>query len=305
MCFIWLSMLGNASACLWLRGTTIDGKYVETGEDSILGLTSEGLQWRSALSPEDRKAFIIQHFPESTDPIDQESDAAVEVLMDGDAQKAVTMLEALEKKHPDRYYTAANLGTAYELSGNDQKALKWILEGIRRNPDSHMETEWLHARILETKIKLKSDPTWLESHTITEADFLRLRDPAYQLQTRQRPVDAKDLHRSLWHQLDARMLFVKPKDAIVAQLLKELALIEAQIGLLEEATRYREMAIEYGMPRSELQAEKEQWARIIKRAKFTKNLPGIQYTLVVPILIGYLLLKALQIRKRKEAMKVA
>ncbi|QIF05243.1 hypothetical protein [Roseimicrobium sp. ORNL1] len=206
---------------------------------------------------------ILKRFPDSTDPIDRESNAAVEVLMDGDAPRAVAMLEALEEKHPNRYYTAANLGTAYELSGNDEKALQWILEGIRRNPDSHMKTEWLHARILETKIKLKSDPDWLKSHTITEADFSRLRDLNYKLQTRQRPVDATDLHRSLWIQLSARMLFVKPKDPIVAQLLKELALVEAQTAFLENATSYLHMAQEYGAPSEEIAPMKREWSRII------------------------------------------
>ena len=309
MLFIWLAMPGNAGACLWLRGTTIDGRHVETKEDQILGFTAEGLQRRSALSPQNRKEDIIQLFPESTDPIDQESDAAVEVLMDGNAPKAVAMLEALEKKHPDRYYTAANLGTAYELSGDDEKALQWILEGIRRNPDSHMKTEWLHARILEIKIKLKSDPAWLENHTITEADFSRLRDSSYKLQTRQRPVDAADLHRSLWTQLDARMLFVKPKDPIVAQLLKELALVEAETRLLEQAAIYRQMAVEYGMPRSELQTQADQWSRIIRQAKSEREQPPAKYMVSLflgVVLIILLIWKAMQKKKKKvAAMKVA
>lgn len=309
MCFIWLSMVGNAGACLWLRGTTIYGQYVEREEDFLSGLISQNLRGKTDKLPSERKLEIIRQQAESNDPVDQKSDAAVEALMDGDAQKAVAMLEALEKEHPGRYYTAANLGTAYELSGNDEKALQWILEGIRRNPDSHMKTEWLHARILETKIKLKSDPAWLKSHTITEADFSRLQDPTYKLQTIQRPVDGKDLHRSLWTQLEVRMLFVKPADSIVAQLLKELALVEAQIGILEEATVYMEMAEEYGMPSSEWQSNKDQWSRVILWVKFKRALPVISLVAVVllgPVLVGCLMWKASQIRRRKEAaMKAA
>jgi hypothetical protein len=52
---------------------------------------------------------------------------------------------------------AANLGTALELLGNKEEALHWIREGIRRNPQSHEGTEWLHAKILEAKIAAQKD----------------------------------------------------------------------------------------------------------------------------------------------------
>jgi hypothetical protein len=302
--FLWLALLGNADACLWLRGTTIDGRSVQTDKDRYLDRTAENLRGGMARLAGVRKLEIIEQRIESSDPVDRKSDAAVEILMDGDPAKAVTMLEELEKETPGRYYTAANLGTAYELSGDDEKALQWILEGIKRNPDSHMKTEWLHARILETKIKLKSDPAWLDRHTITGVDFSRLKEPGYKLETMQRPVDAKDLHRSLWTQLEVRTLFVKPQDPIVAQLLKELALVEAQVGILEEASAYQQMAVDYGMASTELQAQMEQWAGIIKWTNTKRKLLDTLYTAAVCLglpLILFLVWKTLRIRRRKMA----
>jgi len=46
-----------------------------------------------------------------------------------------------------------DLGTAYELAGKNEPALRWIREGLRRNPNSHKGTEWLHVKILEAKIE--------------------------------------------------------------------------------------------------------------------------------------------------------
>jgi len=194
------------------------------------------------------------------------------------------MLEDIEKQHPGVYFTAANLGTAYELSGDDKSALKWILEGIKRNPESHMFTEWLHARILETKIKLKEDPRWLEHNTITGADFSRLRDPKYAFQTRQRLVDAKDLHASLEAQLNVRMLFVKPRDPIVAQLLYEFAMVEAHWGALEPAVELLKMSGLYGYPKAKIDPLKKEWQRTIKLGGITQS--SMPWVLVVGFFTG-------------------
>jgi len=69
---------------------------------------------------------------------------AVGIVIFGHADDGIALLEALEVEYPGRYSTAANMGTAYELKGDNVKALQWITEGIRRNPDSHEGTEWLH-----------------------------------------------------------------------------------------------------------------------------------------------------------------
>lgn len=239
---VWLSALfflvPFAHACLWLQGTTIDGHL---RKDTPFQ-NPEELERRMAAIP-DKAVELFHSFEYRPDnPAARANDEAVKVLLRGDAKAAVKMLSKAEAEHPGVYYTAANLGTAYELSGDDTNALKWILEGIKRNPDSHMRTEWLHVRILETKIKLKTDPQWLASHTITGVDPARLGEVGYYIETAQRRLDADEIADSLFRQLSVRMLFVKPKDLIVAQLLNELALCEAQMGTLENADQYARMA---------------------------------------------------------------
>jgi Flp pilus assembly protein TadD len=54
--------------------------------------------------------------------------------------KAREVLVEAERLHPGNYQVAANLGTAYELLGDDENALVWIRKGIERNPDSHYGT---------------------------------------------------------------------------------------------------------------------------------------------------------------------
>ena len=86
-------------------------------------------------------------------------------------KEAIELLEELEKKSPGQYAVAANLGTAYELNGDNRKALEWIKKGVERNPESHFGTEWLHVKILEAKIAIEQNPEWLSNHSVLETDF--------------------------------------------------------------------------------------------------------------------------------------
>jgi hypothetical protein len=251
---------GRVMGCLWLRGTTIEGEY----SNKRSGFTNSArLQKTIDATPIERMNSIQQSRSPSSTESSQRNDTAVETLLQGDARSAAEQLEEIEKNHPGDYYTAANLGTAYELLGEDEKALQWIREGINRDPDAHMMTEWLHARILEAKIALKTDPSWLEHHTITGIDFSRLKDPDYTLTTLQGDLTAAGIHRSLWTQLSVRMLFLKPKDAVVAHLLYELALVEAQTKFLEDAKGYVETATIYGLPPSKTESLVKGWEKTI------------------------------------------
>jgi hypothetical protein len=50
-------------------------------------------------------------------------------------KEAVAILEELEDKRPGFYFTAANLGTAYELSGENEKGSGPSRPRRRRAPD--------------------------------------------------------------------------------------------------------------------------------------------------------------------------
>ncbi|RBP39006.1 hypothetical protein DES53_11029 [Roseimicrobium gellanilyticum] len=280
--FLWLALLGDAGACIWLRGTTIEGGYGERSDYT----GAQRLAIEGGESPEKRLLGIKLSYSRSNEPSQYLNDDAVEKLMLGDAKAAAQDLEAVEKAHPGHYYTAANLGTAYELSGDDEKALQWILEGIRRDPDAHMRTEWLHVRILEAKIKLKSDPAWLERNSISGIDFGAVKKSGYKLTTLQGALNGAELHKSLWTQLSVRMLFVEPQDPIVAQLLYELALVEAQTKFLEEAKEYLNLAETYGLSSERGKPLIKTWNRVIwwsKLGEIVLWIVGLPAIFIVPI----------------------
>lgn len=259
-----LILAKTSFACLWYQGTTIDGHFGPYGTDAF-GSPKELSAMIFRLPQSEPKLFKEHHYT-SANPVGKLNDQAVRELLRGHAKRAVAMLHEVEGAHPGNYFTAANLGTAYELAGDDGNALKWIQEGIRRDPDSHMQTEWLHVRILETKIRLQAEPDRLSKHSITGVDYGKIREANDSLTTEQGEKKPRDIQKALFRQLSVRMLFVKPQDAIVAHLLKELALCEAQLGILENAEAYALLAVKYGLPVEELKTTVLDWRRIRERA---------------------------------------
>jgi hypothetical protein len=125
---------------------------------------------------------------------------------------AIDVLLQLEKDFSGVYATASNLGTAYELAGDIPNATKWIEEGIKRNPNSHDGTEWLHLAILETKAELARTPQWLGTHSV---------------------LDKSDQHspavveRALEYQLNERLYFIQNDDPIMCDLFYQAGVVTA------------------------------------------------------------------------------
>lgn len=59
---------------------------------------------------------------------------AVALIHLGRVEEAIPILERLERTKPGSYDIAANLGTAYELVGDNENAIKWITEGRDTKP---------------------------------------------------------------------------------------------------------------------------------------------------------------------------
>lgn len=203
------------------------------------------------------------------DPVRKANADAVEILLDGDTKSAIELLQGIEAAHPGRYETAANLGTALELSGNNEGALKWITEGMKRNKQSHDHSEWIHVKILEAKLALKTDPHWLDTHTISGINLEKLNELG-QMDTLQGPMrlfhaTLPNVHGSIGWQLNERMALVKPKDVIVAHLLYELAFIEMEIGNLDDAKGELKLAVSYGLPEALAKAQFDRLAPVLAR----------------------------------------
>ena len=168
------------------------------------------------------------------------SDYALILLKLGHIQKSLEILKDLALKHPDEYNIIANLGTAYELSGDVHSALKYIKKAVRLNPHSHNGSEWIHVKILEAKVKLANDPSYLKKHSILE-----LQINLKQNYTAKEILKFNKIKRELAWQLTERIHFVNAPDPIVADLLSTLAKLVALTEYMESALSLYDQSINY------------------------------------------------------------
>src|SRR5258708_7777149 len=159
---VFILFVNIALPCIWITGTKYNGDSVSTGKGGTWHL-------RSALKADRRPDGVKMEVElRGATNFNDRSDYSVALMFLGRSEEAVTLLNQLEKEKPGEYFIAANLGTAYELSGNNEEALKWIKEGIHRDPTSHEGTEWLHVKILEAKITQEKDPHYFKTHSVLE-----------------------------------------------------------------------------------------------------------------------------------------
>ena len=182
---------------------------------------------------------------------------AVSSIRLGRPKPAIRLLLALERRWPGHYETATNLGTALELAGADEVALRWIREGMRRNADSHDGSEWLHARILEAKV---AGPI---GRSILGLDFGFAPTPQlpHELPAGNdgKPLPTPDLlARHLLVQLAERVQFVPPRDPVVAALFFDWGNVEFASGSLQYADLAYEFAQRYGHADAALIARRRQ-----------------------------------------------
>lgn len=172
---------------------------------------------------------------ESRQSVSYLNDFAAIKIYQGQYKEAILILKKLLKSNPNEYQINANLGVAYELIGKVDSAYFYTEQAIRINPRSHRGTEWLHLLILKANDKLKNDSLYYYSHYITgetistsqlpERNFMRLEidttngTPA----TIAKGWAVSEILMSFEHQLQERMIFVKPQNTVVANLLFTLA----------------------------------------------------------------------------------
>jgi len=252
-------------SCGWVNGTTLDGKWrAQSGLHRSLDI--HNLKDHIKYSPRDRHDFFLEN--SSVEENEDNLAKAVYLMLDGKYQASIDKLHIEEEKEGNRYEVAANLGTAYELLGDNINALKWIKEGVKRNPNSHYRTEWLHVKILETKFILEKDPDYLKTHHVLDTNEVEYR--------------YFEFNQALLHQLRERMLFVKPQDPIVADLLYSYALANAyNNGLLEYSMEALELSKLYGYSNlTELSQKRKEYQKIIDYVELIENLKIFGYIVV-------------------------
>lgn len=173
------------------------------------------------------------------------SDYAATLVHRGESHRAVQILESVEKSNPGEYQVAANLGTAYELSGDLARAHYWIREGIRRNPNSHDASEWIHLRILEARQALEKDPDWLRSNSVLDLDFGADAQPRFPARWPKEAGSADATIAALTYQLHERLAFVPAPDALVGALLADLAALLMLYRTVDVALPVFDLALSY------------------------------------------------------------
>lgn len=199
----------------------------------------------------------------------EENYASQREILSGNYAAAITRLEAVELAEGGNHATASNLGTAYELAGDNETAHRWISTAVRRNAYSHQDTEWLHKKILEAKIALESDPRHLEANPIVPSSPSGDPDSAFSFTYDGNQVTRNDVWLALQFQLSERMFFVKPKDPVVADLLYSYARLHASAKVWGPAATLLELARDYGyQDRVDLESRLTEYQRLHRNETF-------------------------------------
>ncbi|MCD0468186.1 M48 family metallopeptidase [Flavobacterium sp. JAS] len=193
--------------------------------------------------------FIVENFPKliqdleeqykKTNDIDYLSDKGYVLIISGKYQEALKLYLEIEKLKPNRYSTASNLGTLYELMGENQNAFNWIKKSIQINPESHKGSEWLHLKILEAKIKNLKE---VSGEFLINTTFGLEKTPKTNLSKK----ELEELKKALYYQLNERITFIKPKDRIISVLLFELGNIAIINKDYLSASQIYELSKKYG-----------------------------------------------------------
>ncbi|SFL19932.1 tetratricopeptide repeat protein [Lysobacter sp. cf310] len=259
-----LALVPTAHACINEVGTDRDGRRFDALWYLGDGLT-EPMRERSG------RKHALERAPETIAEARKQpsfqslTNLGVLLIYQGQYPLAIRHFLSLERRYPGHHETAANLGTALELAGQDQVALRWIKLGIQRNVDEHLRSEWLHARILEAKIAAARQPDYLQGRSIAGIRFEANAAPA--LPTAMpagndgKPVKPWQLERSLSYQLRERVQFVPAPDPVVANLMHDWATLNLAGGPLENAAALYDLSVDYGAPRDALMRERLAYIR--------------------------------------------
>ena len=242
------------AACLNEAGTTLGGQHVGVsyGPDLLRDMfTHDGVGDTVADTP-----GIIATAKQRGD-FASLNDLAVATIRLGRADAGARLLESLERRWPGRYETATNLGTAYELLGRNDDALRWIREGIVRNPSSHVGTEWVHVRILEAKLAAAGQSLSPDASVLGldfGGDTAPRRPARLPAGNDGDTVNLWELAQGLRIQLQERTSLVPAPDPVVASLMLDLATLEMLAGSVENAEVVYDFATAYGATRTPLLA---------------------------------------------------
>lgn len=191
------------------------------------------------------------------DDFKNESNIALYYMKLGEVKKALGILEPLAEEYPGEYIIIANLGTAYELDGQLQNALKFIKKGYEINPESHYGSEWIHIKILEAKIIHGSNSNWFRRNPIVTVEELLEAQPGRERQYR----------NHLMLQIRTRVPFTPAPNPIIANLLRTYAEFCEEHSSYENALMARIYVLEFENVGITLLRDRQKLSEMIRKIK--------------------------------------
>jgi tetratricopeptide (TPR) repeat protein len=216
----------SAFSCGNEYGFSLDGRMIHT-EYFYLADRMEKFDIPAIKS---KLAELTKKVKSNPDDYKSWSDIAVNLLKIGNSDSAIKILRPWVQKLPNEYNLNANLGTAYELTGKLDSALKYISKGYALNDQSHSGSEWIHIKILEAKIKDKKQPGWLQLNRILDVEDLKLRQKS---QTRLLGKD--EVGEDIMYQIRTRVPFTPAPNRTITNLLLSLGDYNKEVGTYENA----------------------------------------------------------------------
>ncbi len=159
------------------------------------------------------------------------NEAAVALVQSDRHAEAIAELLAIEVEFPNLAQTAMSLGLVCEFAGKLEEAVLWTARGIERRTPVTGGTEWLHLSILRAKLKLREDDGWLKNHSVLE-------DVA--------DANEQEVLHAIDRELEERLQFVKPVDAILCDLFYQAALRVKGPKAAERRAHYLRESLRYG-----------------------------------------------------------
>lgn len=246
-------------ACGNEYGVSLNGDRLHTPifylSDSYRGFDKEALQHKL-------NAAIAKR-GQQEDDFQNESNIALFYMKLGEVKKAIQILEPLAREYPDEYIIIANLGTAYELDGQLQKALNFISKGYEINPDSHHASEWIHIKILEAKIAHGSNSNWFRKNPIVTVE---------ELVEHQSEMSRYDRRNHLMIQIRTRVPFTPSPNPIIANLLRTYASYCETYSSYENALMARMYVLEFENVGITLIRDRREIANLMKRIRERRDI---------------------------------
>jgi tetratricopeptide (TPR) repeat protein len=227
-------------ACINEYHTKLDGT-ANYSDGGVYPIVREKIDRAEARETADRLLEIYLLSVEKHTPLDNQmeiySDYGVQLIYLGEYAKAKRVYLEIERRSPNRYQTASNLGTVYELLGQNDSALVWIRKAMALNPGSHEGSEWIHIKILKWKLR---------NETVPDVSLLGIGFGTLELPENTHKFNLDKLEKHLRRQLRERTKLVPPKDLVVGRLYFDLGNVVAQTTSANAALPYYRAARKYG-----------------------------------------------------------